>query len=239
MKKTNTFLLFFVLFSIQTLQAQTWSLGLAAGGTSYNGDMSINLNTFAPQMRPALGLLARFYIADQFVIRGQVNGARLYADEKKYPTKELWEKRGFNFQSQIVELNAVAEWRPFKNAFQPYIYGGMGGMMFDSQTFYNEPNSVISSEDIAKDKKASYAHTMVIFPVGAGFEYLFNEDFSIGLDLSSRISTSDYIDGLSKLTGSKSKDSYFIGTITFSKLFDSSNFGNRRMSNRKVGCPTF
>lgn len=230
---------FFFCFFFVAAQAQKWEVGILAGGAVYSGDIEINLKTVLPQLRPAIGLYGRLFLNDHFVVRGQLTGLRLYADEMKYPTDSLWKERGFNFKSQIAEVSAIAEWRPFTGFVQPYLYAGISAVMFKSKTFYNEPNTVIASEEIAKDKNAIPPKAMPTFPIGGGLAFLLDNGFTIGLDMGMRPFSGDYLDGLSQQNGSQKKDFYFVGGLTFAKTFGGSSSGNRRMGNRKVGCPTF
>ncbi len=239
MTSRNIVTTLFFFFFVVTVQAQKYEIGILAGGAAYSGDIQNSVKTFLPQLRPAIGIYGRLFLNDHFAVRGQIIGLRLYADEKKYPTAPIWEERGFSFKSQIAEFNMNIEWRPFKGSFQPYIYAGGSAIMFESKTFYNEPNTVIPSEEIAKDKKAIPPKAMFFSSIGGGLQFFLDNGFSIGGDMGLRPFSGDYLDGLSQQAGSTSKDYYVIASLTFAKTFGDSSSGNRRMNNRKVGCPTF
>jgi hypothetical protein len=229
------------LFSFSWAQAQNWELGIFGGGASYKGDIDINLRTVAPQMRFSGGLFARKFITPHLSARAQFNLAYFYADEKKYPIKESWAERGFNFNSRVLELAVLGEWRPFKGKIQPYVFWGVSLINFRSQTFYNEPNLSVSSEEIMKDKLAVYPSYAFLFPIGGGIEFFLGDDFSLGLELGGRVSQTDYVDGIRRLKGSMGSDYFFIGGITVSKVFSGDSMGHRRSGRGRgaMACPTF
>ena len=229
---------FLLNFSTLTfLKAQNWELGIMAGAASYRGDISVNLKTFLPQLGFSGGLYGRKFIGDNFSTRLAFTYSQLSGNEAKYPTTDLWARRGFAYSGHIMGVNGAIEWRPLgKTALQPYLLGNIGGVSFDGQTTYNEPNTVISAEDITKDKNAIYSKKTVFLGTGGGLQYFINEDISIGLELTLHISLSDHLDGIALITGSKSKDFVTMGSFTIAKVFSGNGRG---MSSRNVRCPSF
>jgi opacity protein-like surface antigen len=237
MKQTPLFSLLILFLFSSSLKAQNWELGLMVGGASYKGDIDVNLKTFAPQLGLSGNIYGRKFITDHFSTRLAFGYAQLSGDEAKHPTTDLWAKRGFVYSGHIMSVSGLAEWRPFNmKQFQPYIFGGLSGVSFDGTTNFNEPNLVMTSEDIAKDKNAKYSKTTVFIPVGGGIHYFVSDGFSVGLEVSFNISWSDHLDGISLITGSKSKDYVSFLNLTFAKVFDGTNRG---FSNRSVRCPSF
>ena len=255
MKKLS--IIVFVLFSKFLLTAQSFEAGILLGTSFYNGDIDVNLKNVFQQLKPAGGLFGRYYLTSSFAIRGQLMIGQIYGDEKKYPASTYRQTRGFSFTSPITEIGAQVEWHAIKldKGFQfesddPFIsaygFGGLGLTMFKPNTDYNEPNPII--DDVSIDKFAVYKKNTTSLIGGVGVKLKLTDQLGIGGEFGFRKAFTDYLDGISKLSG-KAKDYYYIGGLTLSWTFGGGGFsgfgrgggggGNWRKGGKRVGCPTF
>ena len=89
----------------------------------------------------------------------------------------------------------------FRNSFSLYLFGGLGGAM----AF---PKAKEDPYDRMTDGKSA-----IIFPLGLGIKMALDPNWSLGMDLGWRFSTSDYLDGFSSQY-SDHNDVYFLTNIS-------------------------
>lgn len=224
-------LIFTFLLSLMRLNAQV-DVGLFAGSVFYNGDIDVTPKNAIPQMRPALGVFGRLAFTPSFAVRGQATYATVYGNEKVYPSSDYRAKRGFSFKTPTIEISAQMEWHFLKldkgfylddqdPFFSVYAFGGAGVAFFNPKTDFNEPNYVI--DDVSADKNAHFSKTTLVLPGGVGLKMKLTPSIVFGLEGSFRKTSTDYLDGISKLIASRSKDYYFFTGMTISYNFDGSN----------------
>jgi Domain of unknown function (DUF6089) len=232
--------------------------GAFLGTSVYNGDIDVNFENFLPQMRPAGGVFARYYVFPSIAIRGQMFFTKLYGDEGKFPASAYRKSRGFKFNTSMTEIGLQAEWHLIRldrslrfEKDNPFItlygFGGLSGALFNAKTDYNEPNPVI--EDVSPDKDAKYNNKAYSLLGGVGIKLMINDITSIGAEGTARRASTDYLDGVSKLAGPRVNDYYFFTGITFTRMFGGDtglvgghrqkSKGGGRYNSRHIGCPSF
>ncbi len=238
MPKPIIFLFSLVLIS-NSLFAQNFEIGLTLGFNSYSGDIDVANSQILPSSRPAIGLVGKYRLTDNFVLRGHVLRGKLGASEKNHP--ETWrQQRGFSFTSKMTELAAVLEWTFYtKGNWTAYAFGGLGATFFNPNTDYNEPNPYVYS-DINVDSKANYKKVTPIIPLGFGLKYQLPRNFNVSLDIGYRKTFTDYLDGISKLGNPKRPDGYVFSGLTLTKAFGGGkNAANRGFKQGSGDCPKF
>ena len=232
MKKSYFSIFFLFILFTHSLKAQNFEGGLFAGVSAYNGDIDVNLTNFFPQIRQTVGLFGRYSINDVWAVRGQMFYGQIYGNEKKYPTSDYRSKRGFNFNTTLNEFSIQAEWSFLnfdsdfrldnENSFLSfYGFGGLGGINFKPKTDFNESSNLF---DASADKER-YAQTIAVVPFGMGTKINISDALSIGAELGIRKTFSDYLDGISKVVNSKSKDYYVFSGITVAYRFQQEGDG--------------
>jgi OmpA-OmpF porin, OOP family len=233
------------------ISAQNWEVGTTIGGSLYNGDIDVTLQTAKDEVRLGGGIFVRYHINHLFAVRLQGNVGTLFADEKRFGSSEWKKKRGFSFTSPIYEIAILPEIRPIRiGNVEPYGYLGLGLAAFSPTTFYNDPNPTADlvrdiNDRIAIDKSAKFSKTTLAIPIGAGLQWFVNDRFAIGAEAGGRKTFSDYFDQISITGGATSKDFYFFGGVTFSFLFGGGNgfsgdwSGNGGRKGGGVRCPSF
>lgn len=258
MKSIKNTLLLMLFFSINTiLGAQSFEAGLVLGTSFYNGDIDVNPKNLLPQIRPAAGFFGRYHLTSSWALRGHIFLGQIYGDEKKYPASSYRQERGFSFNSPLTELGAQVEWHSIKldKNFQfesddPFIslfgFGGLGMAFFNPKTDFNEPNPIY--DDVSVDRDAQFKKRTASLIVGAGMKIRLTDQLGIGTEFGVRKAFSDYLDGISKLSG-KANDFYYIGGVSVYWVFGGEGFGggggfrggsgNWQKRGKRVGCPTF
>jgi hypothetical protein len=84
-----------------------------------------------------------------------------------------------------------------------YAFTGIGGLAYS-----------VKGNDVLIEAGMKNGGFTAVIPVGIGSNYLFNPDYSLGVELGGRYSFSDYLDGYSSQY-SKSNDVYYFLTFTF------------------------
>ncbi|MEN7550184.1 DUF6089 family protein [Rapidithrix thailandica] len=191
-KRVTLVLSFFAAFLIinsQQAQAQ-WSLVGGVGATNYSGDIS---GVKIDHTRPALSLDLWYAIHPYFRWTVGVGAYQLYA-------KDTYEQRNRTFRANHYELNTTMMFIYDRNvAFAPYAYAGVGITKVDPEGLVEDPTIGDWWFNIAEHEpeNASIPGHAFIIPVGVGVRYRFSPQFAVLLDGGLRISTSDFIDGVS------------------------------------------
>ncbi len=251
MKKLHFLILSF--FFVNNVFSQNIEIGLNAGVGIYTGDIEIKAENYKQQKRSNVGAFVRVPLNSSFVVRAQVFHGQFFANEKKYPTTNYRATRGFSFNTTFTELSARLEWHFLKldNQFyfededptmSLYSFCGFGATFFKPQTNYNTSNTVIDKTLLTQDTQ--YATTAPVMALGMGAKYNITNTLALGIELSAQKPFTDYLDGISKVSNSKTKDYYFFAHLLISYNFGNASFGGGSgyMSNkgrRKSGCPTF
>ena len=87
--------------------------------------------------------------------------------------------------------------------FSVYAFAGVGGI-------YSNPKPKNDYVDVFNDNFSKFG---VAFPVGLGFKYSIDSQWSFGVELGRRFTLTDYIDGYTTAF-SEHKDTYYIGAFT-------------------------
>jgi hypothetical protein len=196
------------------LQAQQdrWEASLWAGYSNYLGDLVDPVFTFAnPSI--ALGGIGRYYLTENLALRTHL----LYG---KLQGTDLYEARGYNFESSILEAAMVGEYDflrhkryrldgAFQRTFSVYSFAGVGVAWL--------------SEFEANGDGGEYKDYCYSVPIGAGVRYFLNPELHVGLELGGRLSFGDHLDGVSLRGDPDDNDAYYMGGLTLGF-----NFGSRR-----------
>ena len=198
-----------------------------AGATNFLGDLGganqIGTNGLRdfdfPAIRPAFEIGYRYRTSKETAIRGRLAYIRL-AGNDKYTEEPFRKNRNCNFRSPVVELSAQFEYtivreRPghiynlrgiqgLRNLqITSYLFIGVGGIYFnprgkyiDDKWYSLRPLSTEGEGMVPTRKK--YSQIQIVIPVGIGFKYALNKDWSVGIEYGMRKTFTDYIDDVSK-----------------------------------------
>jgi len=206
-------ILFFLLvnllfFHSRTLQAQQWELGGWMGTAHYFGDL--NTNTSFKDTRPALGAIVRRNLNYYFSIRSSLNFGYVAFDDKLSPASYIYQKtRNLNFYSHILELSTQMEINFFKYKisdkearFAPYFFVGLGCFFFSPKTElgnsrYNLANFSTEGQGLPGYDRKKYFPIQLAIPFGMGIKYGLSNYWTIGAEVGTRKTSTDYLDDVS------------------------------------------
>ena len=207
--------LFISAMGINTANAQWESIihegeiGISAGASHYFGD----LNTRARLNRPKLAVGAFF--RKQF---GNYTGLRVSAHFTQLGYSDIYNtdndfqrRRNLSFNTNLFELAVQGDFNFFKfipgdpyHRWTPYVTLGAGIFSYDPYAFLDgkkvllRPLGTEGQGDSAYPDRKPYNTMGFAFPFGVGVKYAINDRMNIGLEITHRFTTTDYIDDVSK-----------------------------------------
>lgn len=237
MSKSLVSICFFLFFS-NLVFSQNYEIGLTLGSTLYNGDIDVVAKNMGSAMRPTIGILGKYRLSDNVLLRGQVLRGKLSASEKNHP--EAWrQERGFAFVGNLTEISAMLEWELInKGRFTGFAFGGVGATFFNPKTDFNTPSKFVA--DVNPDLNTNYKKITPAIPLGFGVKYALPKDFYLSAEVGYRVTFTDYLDGISKTANPDKRDSYYYTGLTLTKAFGGGKSGaNRQFKLGESNCPKF
>jgi len=212
----KAFLLFLFIGMLPMTGEAQFSFGLFGGVANYQGDIAKDI-TNVKESHIAFGGGLGYKISPFFDLKAQILLAKLSGDDANYPARV---KRGYKFESNIMEISAVLDYYIFGSAersktgvftpkFSPLVYLGLGATKVNNLAeCYSDDciNGVILSPFPEKDAKSSF----LTVPFGIGIKYDVSSLMSVGLRGGYRYTFSDYVDGISKAANDEANDWFFI-----------------------------
>jgi len=170
------------------------------------------LNTNAAINRPKFS--AGLFFIKQF---NNYVGLKIAADYARVGYSDIYSKnaveqrRNLSFNSNIWEASLSGYFNFFKFMpgvegynYTPYVSLGVGVFSFDpyaylgGQKYFLRPLGTEGQGSSLYPDRKPYSSMAICFPVGVGVKYAFNERFNIGLEITHRFTTTDYLDDVSK-----------------------------------------
>lgn len=185
------------------VSAQSTEIGLMAGTSTYNGDLSRNgFQSYIEHLHPAAGVFARIGINRQVSLRLAASYARVSGEEDLARNAEY----ARNFRTDIKELALTAEvnlWRlgrPGRSEIIPYLYGGAAIYQFNPETQFE--NQWIDLQPLGTEGQGlegypgRYELTQWAIPVGGGIKIDWPR-WTLGFELGGRKLFTDHLDDIS------------------------------------------
>jgi uncharacterized protein DUF6089 len=214
MKRLTAVFFVVIVFSAITSQAQQpiiqeGEFGLGIGAAHYFGD----LNTRAKLNRPkiAAGIFFRKNFGNYIAARIVANYAQLGYSDIYNTHNEVMLTRNLSFNTNVWELSLRGDFNFFRFLpgdpefnFTPYVSLGIGAFSYDpyaylqGQKYFLRPLGTEGQGSSLYPDRKPYSSMAICFPVGVGVKYAFNERFNIGLEITYRFTTTDYLDDVSK-----------------------------------------
>jgi hypothetical protein len=211
----NIILLALFLNSASMLKAQIIA-GFSTGASAYFGDL-IATPAFFQQMSPSASADIGMSLGSRLRARLNVAYLKVRGDDKKSP---YWptRNRNLNFQSNIWELSAIAEFDIFKSEnvlITPYLFGGPGIFIFDPTTIDRYGNKVhlkyvgtggqlttISAlpqegKQVLNAPRQAYETQATCIVGGIGLRVPVGEMYTIGVELGYRFTNTNDLDDVS------------------------------------------
>lgn len=185
--------------------AQYLEVGPLGGVTYYIGDLNPKLHF--NMSKPAYGAIIKYNFDDRFAVRANLINGSVAGDDKE--TQSVT-NRDLHFTSTITEISLQGELNFFKyrtgsekNWFTPYLFGGIGLMLFNPQATIN--GEVVNLRDLGTEGQFSstypdrnpYNLTQICFPFGMGVKFGFLKRLSLTIEWGMRKLLTDYLDDCS------------------------------------------
>lgn len=204
--------LLFVLLALSgKSNAQTYyrwtEFGVAGGTTQYFGDLNDNYGFH--YIRPNFGVFARYNLNHYVSLRLSGNYTQVGYDDSY--NKNIYQKeRNLNFRSNIFEATIQAELNFFRFEtgnlecqWTPYITGGIGAFYYNPYTFYKgdkyylRPLGTEGQNFGGTYGSRAYNRTALCFPIGVGVKWWMFPGVNVGLEITDRLTNTDYLDDVS------------------------------------------
>jgi len=210
-----------------------WEVGVGGGGSLYFGDLTPAKRDYLKEITPYGTALVRYYLPENFSLRGNVCIGQLSGDDSKYSDPEWRQHRNFSFTTTLYEVSLMLEYDLLRgnreqtgSKWGVYAFAGLG-------LCYTKPQRTFSKLDVGyfgnTDKAVSglgadlsneSGHVTVVAPVGLGASYQLSKRISLFGEGSVRQGFDDQIDGFSKSVGSSKKDAYAFFTLGLNLRFN-------------------
>jgi len=169
--------------------------------------------------RPTIDIGYSYMINPYFKVRANGIYGRLKGDDAL--TQEIYRNnRNLHFRSPVVELAAIIEWYPFREKIahlyrlkgangkkakllSPYLFGGAAGFWFSPHAQSPTTGKWVALKPLSTEGQGlpggpeEYKTLSFCVPMGIGLKYAMNKNWSIGFEISGRMTFTDYIDDVS------------------------------------------
>jgi hypothetical protein len=166
--------------------------------------------------RPTIALGYRYKLSPYVATKVNLVWAQLSGNDNT-TTEFFRNNRNLHFRSPVVELSAQFEWYPFtersghlyrfkgvrgqkSSNWSPYLLGGIGGIWFNPKAQYTDGNWYALRPLGTEGQTAggsSYKSITAVIPMGIGVKYSLDKQWSIGFEMSGRMTFTDYLDDVS------------------------------------------
>ncbi|MEM9075610.1 MAG: DUF6089 family protein [Bacteroidota bacterium] len=170
------------------MNAQTYEVGIFAGGANVIGDVG-RTNYILPS-GPAIGGLFKWNKSKRYAWRASVTYGSFTADDTK-SSKSSRAQRGFIIDNSVLEGSIGLEFNfveynlhKLGPAFTPYLYTGFTYFRYDFNYFDAQ-----QVQDI-NQKEGSFA-----IPMTVGAKYRLNQFLILGAEIGARYTFTDNLDG--------------------------------------------
>lgn len=119
--------------------------------------------------------------------------------------------RNLNFKTHVFDMNIAAEIIPYNfelgggyknySVLSPYVFIGVGFFAFNPEGIYNgtwmELKPLRTEGQGLVDGRAEYDLVQLNIPMGFGLKWIYNDAWSLALEINHRMTFTDYIDDVS------------------------------------------
>lgn len=168
-------------------QAQTYEIGLYAGGANFIGDVG-STSYIAPNA-PVAGVIAKWNRSSRHSFRFTALFAELKGEDTESDESRR-QSRGYSFTNSVKEVSLGLEYTFWdfdmfneRNPSTPYLYTGL--------TYFNHDELVLDAETLSKTGTSwDFAIPMVI-----GYKVVIGQKLILALEVGARYTFTDNLDG--------------------------------------------
>lgn len=188
--------------------SQGIEVGLFLGGSNYFGDLS-NDGVVLDQTHPSAAIIGRYNLSEKWAAKGFIGYGKISGDDQNANTA-LKKSRNLSFYSNVIEVSAQLEYNLVRNSYRytqtrrviPYLFAGIGVFNFNPKTLLNGeeielmPLGTEGQGTTTYNDRQKYALTQICIPLGIGFKKRIGRRISIGLELGTRYTYTNYLDDI-------------------------------------------
>ena len=233
-------LVFCLIPTILFSQSQTWEGGLAIGGLNYTGDLVKSTFPNVQETNTWISIYAGRQLRENLALQAHLGTGTISGDDRNYEDRKL---RSFYFQTQIVELQVRLQWYPFQppgqteKRFNPYGFGGIGLFYLSPDATLNRAKLPNLREAIEFDQNNLPSRLQPALPFGVGLDFQLNRRIKLGLEADLRLTSTDYLDGVSQAGNPEGNDWYGSLSLKVGYHFGKSDLDGDGIVDQKDGCP--
>jgi len=212
-------------FTHQLLAQKSSELGILAGLSTYQGDLSPDPFA-ASDVHVVAGLSYRQFFTPKYAFKIAGAFTQISGSDMPYAARE---DRGLDMKANLLEFSVNAEWHflgssrfnnvgAFSRQFSPYISLGMGVARANAEVGY--------AGSAGKIKEENDMSTFFIVPINVGIRFEMSSALSLTLDVGTRPVFSDYLDGVSEMGAKETRDWYTLVGATVLYTFKADSDGN-------------
>ena len=185
--------------------------GVTVGAAHYFGDLNTRAGLNRP--KPAIGAFYRKQFNNYLGLRIGIHYAQLgYSDI--YSKNEFQKRRNLSFNTDIWEFALNGDFNFFKfmpgdprYPFTPYITLGLGVFSYNPYAYLNNKKYFlrplgtegqnVAYVDAAGKTRKPYGSMALCIPIGFGIKYNVSERMNFSVEISQRLTATDYLDDVS------------------------------------------
>ena len=179
-----------------------YEVGGWLGSSSYHGDLNPDINFGSPGF--SAGIIGRYNFNTRICFKTSLNYGFVKANDAN-SDNNFNRNRNLRFQSHLIDISPVFEFNFLEYVhgsrskyFTPYLLGGLNLFYFNpTAELDGERFSLrgLGTEGQAAGKEYSPINAGLV--LGVGFKWDINYDYSINIELSTRLLFTDYLDDVS------------------------------------------
>lgn len=188
---------------------QEGEFGVGIGAAHYFGDLNTRAKLNRPKM--AAGIFFRKNFGNYIAARVVANFAQLGYSDKYNTFNEFMHQRNLSFNTSVWELSLRGDFNFFRflpgdpnYRFTPFISLGVGVFSYDPYAYlqgvkyYLRPLGTEGQGSSLYPDRKPYGSMAFCIPFGVGVKYALNDRFNVGLEITHRFTSTDYLDDVSK-----------------------------------------
>lgn len=177
-------------------------IGISVGAGHYFGDINPNMGLQRPGV--AFGLFYKKQFGDYVALRFQGQFTDLaYSDARS--KNSVQRQRNLSFNSDVYSVALRGDFNFFRFVpgsnqyfFTPFVSIGVGRFWYNPYAYVPGKSSPIFLNQ--KDVEGyDYPSNASIFPIGFGLKYNLRQNINIGFELTHNITSTDYLDDVSRV----------------------------------------
>jgi hypothetical protein len=191
--------------------SQENEFGFWAGSAVYLGDLNPTMSF--KNARWATGFFYRYNLNPRMAVRAEMNYGFLDADDSRISNFPYLQARNLNFKSHIAEFATTFELNFFNYSlvgardtrnWTPYIF--LGASLFYYNPYTTVDGVKVKLESVGTEgqktpnrptKNRGYDQYAFAIPYGGGVKIGLSQNWALNVEVSSRLTFSDYIDDVS------------------------------------------